>query len=67
MAIGEIGLSGECRGVGFIENRIYESVRLGFSRVLIPYKNYVKLLKNKNFGAQIVPVKSLFDALKLFT
>ncbi len=67
VAIGEIGLSGECRGVGFIENRIYESVRLGFSRVLIPYKNYVKLLKNKNFGAQIVPVKSLFDALKLFT
>lgn len=67
VAIGEIGLSGECRGVGFIENRIYESVRLGFSKVLIPYKNYIKLPKNKDFGAQIIPIKSLFEALKLFT
>lgn len=66
VAIGEIGLSGECRGVGFVENRIYESVRLGFSRILIPYKNFAKLPKNKSYGAEIVPIKSLFDVLKLF-
>lgn len=66
IAVGEIGLSGECRGVGFIENRINESVRLGFKRILIPHKNYMKLAKNKNFGAEIVPIKSLFDVLKLF-
>ncbi len=66
VAIGEIGLSGECRGVGFVENRINESVRLGFKRILIPHKNYIKLPKNKKFGAEIVPVKSLFDVLKLF-
>ncbi|MBE6623436.1 MAG: DNA repair protein RadA [Ruminococcaceae bacterium] len=66
VAIGEIGLSGECRGVGFIENRINEAVRLGFSRILIPHKNYLKLAKNKKFGAEIIPVKSLFDVLKLF-
>ena len=66
VAIGEIGLSGECRGVGFIENRINESVRLGFTRILIPYKNYVKMSKMKFSGVEIVPIKSLFDALKLF-
>lgn len=66
VAIGEIGLSGECRGVGFVENRINEAVRLGFGRILIPHKNYVKLPKNKKYGAEIVPVKSLFEVLKLF-
>ena len=66
VAIGEIGLSGECRGVGFIENRINEAIRLGFTRILIPHKNYIKLPKNKKVGAEIIPVKSLFDVLKLF-
>ncbi len=66
VAIGEIGLSGECRGVGFIENRINEAARLGFKRILIPYKNYHKMTKIKTSGVEIVPIKSLFDALKLF-
>ncbi len=66
IAIGEIGLSGECRGVGYIENRINEAVRLGFTKILIPYKNYLKLQKNKKYGAEIIPVKSLFEVLKLF-
>ncbi len=66
VAIGEIGLSGECRGVGFVENRINEAVRLGFGRIFVPYKNYIKLPKNKKYGAEIVPVKSLFEVLKLF-
>ena len=66
VAIGEVGLSGECRGVGFIENRINEAVRLGFKKILIPHKNYLKLAKNRSYGAEIVPVKSLFDVLKLF-
>ncbi len=66
VAIGEIGLSGECRGVGFIENRINEATRLGFKRILIPYKNYQKMTKVKPTGVEIVPIKSLFDTLKLF-
>ncbi len=66
VAIGEIGLSGECRGVGFIENRINEAVRLGFKRILVPNKNYNKLSKLNKFGAEIIPIKSLFDVLKLF-
>lgn len=65
-AFGEVGLSGECRGVGFAENRINECIRLGFTKILIPYKNYQKLPKNKKYSAEIVPVKSLFDILKLF-
>ena len=66
VAVGEIGLSGECRGVGFIENRINEAARLGFKKILIPHKNYQKMSKIKRSDIEIVPIKSLFDALKLF-
>jgi DNA repair protein RadA/Sms len=66
VAFGEIGLSGECRGVGMVENRINECVRLGFHKILIPYKNYTKLLQKKKYGAEIIPVKNLYDVLKLF-
>lgn len=66
VAIGEIGLLGECRGVGFVENRINEAIRLGFSKILIPYSNYSKLSKTKKYSAEIIPVKTLFDVLKLF-
>lgn len=66
IAIGEVGLAGECRGVGFIEKRINESVRLGFRKILIPEINFAKLHGSGKFGAEIVPIKSLYDALKLF-
>lgn len=66
VAIGEVGLLGECRGVGFVENRINEAIRLGFTKILIPYNNYVKIPKSKKYAAEIIPVKTLFDILKLF-
>jgi DNA repair protein RadA/Sms len=37
--IGEIGLTGEVRGVSRIEQRVREAVKLGFSRCIIPLKN----------------------------
>jgi DNA repair protein RadA/Sms len=37
--IGEIGLTGEVRGVPRIEQRVYEAVKMGFKRVILPKKN----------------------------
>ncbi len=69
VAMGEIGLAGECRAIALIEQRVRESIRLGFEKIVIPYRNYEKSkqqLSKLGKDVEIVPVKSLFDALKLF-
>ncbi|MFH1686823.1 MAG: DNA repair protein RadA [bacterium] len=40
---GEVGLSGEVRGVSMIDRRINEAVKLGFGRILLPQSNASKL------------------------
>lgn len=64
IAFGEIGLAGECRAVPAIEQRINEAVRIGFRKIMIPYRNTL----NKKFsaeGCEIIPIRSIFDALKI--
>jgi len=41
--VGEIGLTGEVRGISHIEKRLSEACRLGFKRILIPAVNLKKL------------------------
>jgi len=63
--IGEIGLTGEIRGVGHIDKRISEAIRLGFKKIIIPDGN-IKLarqLKNKE-GVEIVPVETIQQCLE---
>ncbi len=36
---GEVGLTGEVRGVSFAEKRVNECVKMGFRRVILPNKN----------------------------
>jgi len=64
IAFGEIGLSGECRAVTGIDIRIHESRRLGFKRIAIPYRALNKLKANTD-GVEIIPIRSVFDLLKL--
>lgn len=71
IAMGEIGLAGECRAIGSIEQRIRESVRLGFDTILIPKRNFERLsVKCKEFasgaGVKILPVASITDAITVF-
>ncbi len=67
VAMGEIGLAGECRAVGSIEQRIRECIRLGFKTILIPARNYERSKKRiddmKTNGISIVPVRSITDAI----
>jgi len=39
VVMGEVGLSGEVRSVSYPEKRVYEALKLGFSRVILPKAN----------------------------
>ena len=65
MAIfGEIGLSGEIRGVPFTEQRIKEAAKLGFKRILLPKTNTKKYIAPA--GVQITEIGHLMDAVNMF-
>ncbi len=48
VAVGEVGLAGELRSCSFLENRIAEAEKLGFTKCLIPAANGKKLKKFDN-------------------
>lgn len=58
LIIGEVGLTGEVRPVPFIENRIKEGIRQGFTRFIVPMAQGDVKVGSK--GA-IVPVENLYD------
>lgn len=62
-AFGEIGLSGEVRGISMIGQRIQEAVRMGYTTCVIP-KVCEKQLKNSQ-GVKIIGVSSVQDAIGL--
>ena len=62
IAIGEIGLAGECRGISSIEQRVKEAARLGFTTALIPASNASSCPKIE--GIKIYAVKTIYDVLK---
>jgi len=58
--VGEIGLSGEIRGVTQIEKRITEAQKLGFKRIIIPEANEIQ---NEVKGIEIIRVKRIIEAI----
>ena len=61
IAFGEIGLSGEVRGVSMSEQRISEAVKLGFTTCIVPEVNRKQLKPIE--GVRIVGVKTVQDAI----
>lgn len=59
--IGEVGLAGEVRAVNFIEKRINEAYKLGFTKCIIPYNNYKNLKRSASIN--VYGVKSVEDML----
>jgi DNA repair protein RadA/Sms len=59
--IGEVGLTGEIRGVNFIEKRIIEAQKIGFEKCIIPKENTrgIEITPNIN----IVAVDNIYEAL----
>ena len=60
VAIGEIGLAGECRSVTNIDARIGEAVRLGFNTIIVPKRDYIAS-RHDNEGVRIIPARSIMD------
>ena len=59
--LGEIGLMGEIRSIGQLEQRLKESVKLGFNKAIVP--NRCLPLKEKIKGCEIIGVKRILDVL----
>jgi len=64
IAIGEVGLAGEIRAVSHMEKRLAEVKKLGFQRCILPYQNYKGLNKVLAEGIQLLPVKTVKEAVK---
>jgi len=61
--IGEVSLTGNIRGVSFINQRIREVGKLGFERCFIPKSNLKEIVDK---SLQVVPVSHIMEIHKLF-
>ena len=63
VAIGEVGLAGEVRSVTFLENRLHEAQRIGFTRAIVP-KHSLKQLDISEFSdMELIGVSYLREAI----
>lgn len=62
IAFGEIGLAGEIRSVSQVQQRINEAVRLGFTKIVIPYHNAKNI---DNQGVEVIGVKNIRQAFEV--
>jgi DNA repair protein RadA/Sms len=60
VALGEIGLGGELRSVGQLEQRLREAAKLGFASALVPTHRVPQ-----DVGVAAIPVTTLRDALRI--
>lgn len=58
---GEVGLSGEIRGVNQVDARIREAAKIGFERAVLPMTNGTRLKENP--GLEIIGVDKVEDLL----
>ncbi len=64
VALGEIGLSGELRSVGQLEQRLREAAKLGFTRALVPRTPGAKALLDLA-GLEVLTVGTLREATRV--
>jgi len=61
--VGEVGLSGELRSVGYPERRLREAAKLGFKRCIVP--RTMRLGKADSLGIEVLRARSIGEALDL--
>jgi len=61
VVVGEVGLSGELRGVSQLDRRVSEAARLGFKRCLVPKAGPRAVL---NPEIDVIPVATLSEAIR---
>jgi DNA repair protein RadA/Sms len=62
VVLGEVGLTGEVRAIGQIDNRIAEIKKMGFTRCLVPDTNLKRIPKIE--GIEITGVKTVGEAIE---
>lgn len=65
MIFGEVGLTGEIRGVSHVEQRLMEAIKMGFTRCILPKTNMTALEKNVKGKIELVGVSNIRDVLEL--
>ena len=64
IAMGEVGLGGEIRGISNVELRVKECIRLGFRTILVPQRNLPTHFSVPD-GVRVVGVRGIFEILPL--
>ena len=59
---GEVGLTGEIRGIGHVEIRVAEAKKMGFNRCLVPQSNLKRMTNIK--GIELIGVKTVSEAME---
>ena len=64
--VGEVGLSGEIRGVVFIDTRLKELKKLGIQTVIVPQNN-MKALKDLKLDSKmnLIPISHISEMIKI--
>lgn len=64
-AFGEIGLAGEIRSVGNIQQRVNESYRLGFTTCIVPKSNLAHIDKSELPQIKLIGVQNILQAISV--
>ena len=62
---GEVGLTGEVRGVSFVEQRLTEAIKMGFTRCIIPKTNEESLEDSFRDKIQILGVSNVREVIEI--
>jgi DNA repair protein RadA/Sms len=62
VVLGEVGLTGEVRAIGQLENRIAETHKMGFTRCLVPQGNLKR--SHSLEGMEIIGVKTVSQTIE---
>jgi DNA repair protein RadA/Sms len=62
IAIGEVGLSGEVRGVSYLEARVAEVGKMGFTKCIVPKTSLKQLIKKSDI--ELVGITRLVEVME---
>jgi DNA repair protein RadA/Sms len=63
--MGEVGLTGEIRSISFLEKRLREAEKLGFTHCLVPQGKKIAELRKQKKGLELMAAKTLKEAVEL--
>jgi DNA repair protein RadA/Sms len=62
LVLGEVGLTGEVRGIGQVEARLQEAQKMGFTRCLVPHSNRTRL--SGTGGMTITGIRTIAEGIE---